>query len=122
MSLTVAEVEAQVIKRSAKEMAVRPQGYTAFLLLVVVMFLILLEAGVLVKAMYDCQRLDKLDYCRNSSRIRVTKDKKDYLVRFCANGECMSDVVGNMNLKIKCSDVCDVCKSLPGQNGKIKNF
>ena len=102
-------------------MAVWPQGYTASLLLVVMMltFLILLEAGVLVKAMYDCQRLDKIDYCRNSSRIRVTKDKKDYLVRFCTNGECMTDMVGDMNLKIRCNDVCDVCKSLPGQSGKI---
>lgn len=106
-------------------MAVWTQGCTALLLLVVV-FLIMLEAEVLlVKAQpgkYDCQRLDKLDHCRNSSRIRVTKDKKDYLVRFCTNGECMTDMVGNMNLKIRCSDVCDVCKSLPGQSGKIKKF
>ena len=94
------------------------QGHTALLLLVT--FLIL-EAEVFVKAQgkYDCQRLDKLEYCRNSSRIRVMKDKKDYRVRFCApNGGCMSDAVGDMNLRIRCSDVCDICKSLPGQNGR----
>lgn len=92
------------------------QDYIALLLLV---FLIL-EAEVLVKAQgkYDCQKLDKPEYCQNSSRIRVTKDKKDYQVRFCASDQCMSDMVGDMNLKIRCSDVCDVCKSLPGQNGK----
>ena len=98
------------------------QSYTAYLLLA---FILLLEAEVfnLVKAQgkYDCQKLDEFEYCRNSSRIRVTKDKKDYRVRFCANNvdECMSDMVGDMNLRIKCSDVCDVCKSLPGEKGKI---
>ena len=96
-------------------MALAAQGYTAILLLV----FFILEAEVLVKAQgkYDCQRLDKLEYCQNSSRIRVTKDKKDYQVRLCANDQCMSDTVGDMNLKIRCMDVCDVCKSLPGQNG-----
>lgn len=66
----------------------------------------------------DCERLDKLNYCRNSSSILVTKTKDDYLVRLCrSNSQCMSDMVGAMNLRIRCRDVCDVCKSLPGQNG-----
>ena len=86
---------------------------------IALMFLFLaLEAEVLkAQGKNDCQRLDKLDYCRNSSRIRVTKDKNDYRIRLCSNDQCMSDAVGDMNLRIRCSDVCDVCKSLPGQNG-----
>lgn len=98
------------------------QDFTTLLLLFVL--LVLLDADVsVVRAQrpYECQKLDSLVYCRNSSRIQVTKDKDDYRVRLCSSSDqCMSDgVPGGMNLRIRCRDVCDVCMSFPGsgQNG-----
>ena len=83
----------------------------------VILFLLTLET---YGQKYDCQNLDKLDNCRNNSRLLVDKNKQDYFVRFCSGGQqCMSDLPGDMNLRIRCKDVCDVCKSLPGQNGAL---
>lgn len=83
------------------------------------LFLVLLEAEISRgQKKDDCQILDKLDYCKNNSRIMITKTRDFYFVRLCHfNSQCMSDVTGDMNLRIRCRDVCDTCKALPGQNG-----
>lgn len=92
---------------------------------VVLLFLlsVLLEAEVSRgQKKDDCHIIDKLDYCKNNSRIVITKTRDHYSVRLChSNGQCMYDVNGDMNLRIRCRDVCDTCKALPGQNGMVDN-
>ena len=92
---------------------------TRVLFLLLLSLLLVFEAKVSQGQKHDCQRLGKLDYCTgNNSRLSVTKRKQDYTLRLCSGNECMSDIAGDANLRIRCKDVCDVCKALPGQNGK----
>ena len=96
-------------------MAAPSQSMIALLFLLLVMSEVEVSQG---QKKDDCKRLDKLNYCQNNSQLLVTKTKNDYILRLCLGSQCMSDIPGNSNLIIKCKDVCDVCKSLPGQNGK----
>ena len=65
---------------------------------------------------YRC-RSEVPQNCMNNPVIRVSKTTNDYKLKLCSNNNCIPTNFKNL---INCRDVCEVCGSLPGQNGKNK--
>ena len=85
----------------------------------VLMSLLLVSMAVKGMAMgYDCER-DAPPNCVNNPRINVLKDSNDYRVTLCSDNQCIPENPNGMSNWIECQDVCDACRLLPGQNGKI---
>ena len=85
------------------------------------MLMSLLLVSMAVKGMamgYDCER-DVPPNCVNNPRINVLKDSNDYRVTLCSDNQCIPENPDGMSNWIECQDVCDACRLLPGQNGKI---
>lgn len=54
--------------------------------------------------------------CRNNPRIRITKNDMHYNLALCSNRpDCLPRSPEEW---FECKDVCEVCRSLPGQPGK----
>ena len=54
--------------------------------------------------------------CRNNPRIGLTKNDMHYSLSLCSGGKCLPS---NHHEWIECSDVCEMCRSILGPNGRI---
>ena len=80
-------------------------------LIVLLMLSTLIVEGI---AMHTCGR-PVPESCRNNSRIRIMKSDKHYRLNLCKNHpDCLHRSPEDW---FECNDVCEVCRSLPGQPG-----
>ena len=80
-------------------------------LIVLLMLSTLIVEGI---AMHTCGR-PVPESCRNNSRIRIMKSDKHYRLNLCKNHpDCLHRSPEEW---FDCNDVCEVCRSLPGQPG-----
>ena len=66
-----------------------------------------------VTSAYDCMNRGYLMNCAHDNpRVRIIKDDDHYKLTLCSNNKCIGD--DELDWRISCNDVCDICKSLLG--------
>lgn len=72
----------------------------------------------MTSANYRCMKEEALEKCTTDNpRVRITKSHNHYKLVLCFNDTCSGDNNNMPDLvwRISCNDVCDICKSLFGQ-------
>ena len=88
----------------------------AVLLKLADLLLLLLITEMTSASGYHCVNLGPMDImnCTSGSpRIRISKDANRYLLSLCSNSTC----IGNWRT-IRCSEICQICRSLLGSSSK----
>lgn len=58
---------------------------------------------------------DLMNCTSDNSRVRITKDRNNYKLTLCFNNTCIGDDMPNeLDWRISCNDVCEICRSLLG--------